>query len=79
MTTKKKFRDSAPSGWPSDTDFVRLTAAASALFNVYAEVVMRFVRDSDHVDPVSWFAVLLSVIDRSQPRTTLLSMTNASK
>jgi hypothetical protein len=63
-TIQKNFRQSAPSDWPSDTDFLKLTVAASGLF-VYAEVVMQFIGDADHADPVSRFEVLLSVIDRS--------------
>ncbi|EKM77454.1 hypothetical protein AGABI1DRAFT_107996 [Agaricus bisporus var. burnettii JB137-S8] len=62
--TRKKFRHSVQSDWPSDTDFLKLTAAASGLF-IYAQVVMEFVRDSGHADPVSQFELLLSVIDRS--------------
>jgi hypothetical protein len=61
---RKKYRQSAPSDWPSNTDFLKLTAAASGLF-VYAEVVMQFIRDADHADPVLRLGVLLSVIDRS--------------
>jgi hypothetical protein len=36
-TIRKNFRQSVPSDWPSNTDFLNLTAAASGLF-VYAEV-----------------------------------------
>ncbi|EKM77910.1 hypothetical protein AGABI1DRAFT_129700 [Agaricus bisporus var. burnettii JB137-S8] len=63
-TVRKKFRHCVSSDWPSNTDFLKLTAAASGLF-IYAEVVMQFIRDSGHADPVSRFEVLLSVIDRS--------------
>jgi hypothetical protein len=63
-TVRKKYRQSAPSDWPSDTDFLKLTAAASGLF-IYAEVVMHFIRDPDHGNPVSRLEVLLFVIDRS--------------
>jgi hypothetical protein len=61
--THKKFRHSVPRDWPSDTDFLKLTAAASGLF-VYAEVVMQFIGDSDYADPISRFDTLISVIDR---------------
>ncbi|EKM77130.1 hypothetical protein AGABI1DRAFT_77542, partial [Agaricus bisporus var. burnettii JB137-S8] len=63
-TTKKKFRHCVSSDWPSKTDFLKLTAAASGLF-IYAEVAMQFIRDSGHADPVARFKVLLSVIDCS--------------
>ncbi|KAF7761313.1 hypothetical protein Agabi119p4_10722 [Agaricus bisporus var. burnettii] len=62
--TKKKFRHCVSSDWPSKTDFLKLTAAASGLF-IYAEVAMQFIRDSGHADPVARFKVLLSVIDCS--------------
>jgi hypothetical protein len=68
-TIRKKFRYSVPSDWPSDTDFLKVTAAASGLF-IYAEVVMRFIRDPHHADPASRFKVLLSVIDRSDGTST---------
>ncbi|XP_006456995.1 hypothetical protein AGABI2DRAFT_122869 [Agaricus bisporus var. bisporus H97] len=63
-TTKKKFRHCVSSDWPSKTDFLKLTAAASGLF-IYAEVAMQFIRDSHHADPKARFKVLLSVIDCS--------------
>ncbi|XP_006456992.1 hypothetical protein AGABI2DRAFT_122865 [Agaricus bisporus var. bisporus H97] len=63
-TTQKKFRHCVSSDWPSKTDFLKLTAAASGLF-IYAEVAMQFIRDSGHADPVARFTVLLSVIDCS--------------
>ncbi|KAF7761228.1 hypothetical protein Agabi119p4_10637 [Agaricus bisporus var. burnettii] len=63
-TTQKKFRHCVSSDWPSKTDFLKLTAAASGLF-IYAEVAMQFIRDSGHADPVARFKVLLSVIDCS--------------
>ncbi|EKM77157.1 hypothetical protein AGABI1DRAFT_130574 [Agaricus bisporus var. burnettii JB137-S8] len=63
-TTQKKFRHSVDSNWPSDTDFLKVTAAASGLF-IYAEVVMQFIRDFDYADPVSRLEVLISVIERS--------------
>ncbi|EKM77128.1 hypothetical protein AGABI1DRAFT_62141, partial [Agaricus bisporus var. burnettii JB137-S8] len=40
--TQKKFRHCVSSDWPSNTDFLKLTAAASGLF-VYAQVVMQFI------------------------------------
>ncbi|KAF7761252.1 hypothetical protein Agabi119p4_10661 [Agaricus bisporus var. burnettii] len=61
---RKKYRHCVPSDWPSNTDFLSVTAAASGLF-VYAEVVMQFIRDPDYADPVSRLKVLLSIIDRS--------------
>jgi hypothetical protein len=63
-TTQKKFRHCVPRHWPSDDDFLKLTAAASGLF-IYAQVVMPFIRDPSESDPASRFDVLLSVIDRS--------------
>jgi hypothetical protein len=63
-TTRKKFRQCVPRDWPSDTEYLKITAAASGLF-VYAEVVMQFIRDPAHGDPVSQLEILLSVIDRS--------------
>jgi hypothetical protein len=68
-TIQKKFRNSVSSDWPSDTDFLKLTAAASGLF-IYAEVVMQFIRDPNRADPVSRFEVLLSIIDRSNVTAT---------
>jgi hypothetical protein len=68
-TTKKKYRQSLPSDWPSDTDFLTLTAAASGLF-VYAQVVMEFIRDPDHADPALRFEILISVISRSTDAPT---------
>ncbi|XP_006457602.1 hypothetical protein AGABI2DRAFT_123454 [Agaricus bisporus var. bisporus H97] len=62
--TRRRFRQCVPSDWPSDSEFLKLTAAASGLF-VYAEVVMQFIRDSDNADPVSQFETVLLVIDRS--------------
>jgi hypothetical protein len=61
---RKKFRRSVLNNWPSDTNFLKITAAASGLF-IYAEVVMQFIKDPKHADPVSRLEVLLSVIDRS--------------
>jgi hypothetical protein len=58
-----------PSDRPSDTDFLKLTAAASGLF-IYAQVVMQFIRDPDHGDPVSRFEVLLSIIDSANGTPT---------
>ncbi|KAF7761267.1 hypothetical protein Agabi119p4_10676 [Agaricus bisporus var. burnettii] len=63
-TTQKNFRHCVSSDWPSKTDFLKLTAAASGLF-IYAQVVMQFIGDSHHGDPVARFEVLVSVIDRS--------------
>jgi hypothetical protein len=54
---RKKFRRSVPRDWPSNTDFLKLTAAALRLF-VYAKVVMQFIRDPEYGDPVSRFKVL---------------------
>jgi hypothetical protein len=71
-TIRKNFRQVVPNDWPSDTDFLKLTVAASGLF-VYAEVATQFVRDPDHADPVSRFEVLISVVDRS---TTVQAMDN---
>jgi hypothetical protein len=62
--TQKKFRHFVSSDWPSGADFLKVTVAASGLF-VYAEVVMQFIRDSEHADPASRLEILLSVIDRS--------------
>ncbi|KAF7761324.1 hypothetical protein Agabi119p4_10733 [Agaricus bisporus var. burnettii] len=62
--TQKKFRHCVSSDWPSNTDFLKLTAAASGLF-VYAQVVMQFIGDSHHADPMARLEALLSVIDRS--------------
>ncbi|XP_006457043.1 hypothetical protein AGABI2DRAFT_212297 [Agaricus bisporus var. bisporus H97] len=67
--TQKKFQHSISSDWPSKTDFLKLTAAATGLF-VYAEVVMQFIRDPDHAEPVSRLELLVSVIDRSNADTT---------
>ncbi|XP_006459638.1 hypothetical protein AGABI2DRAFT_116600 [Agaricus bisporus var. bisporus H97] len=62
---QKKYRHSVSRNWPSrDTDFTKLTAAASGLF-IYAQVVMEFIRDPHHANPVSRLEVLLRVIDRS--------------
>ncbi|EKM77945.1 hypothetical protein AGABI1DRAFT_129734 [Agaricus bisporus var. burnettii JB137-S8] len=61
--TRKKFRHTIHNDWPSDSDFLKLTVAASGLF-IYAEVVMQFIRDPGYADPVSRLEVLLSVIDR---------------
>ncbi|EKM77160.1 hypothetical protein AGABI1DRAFT_130577 [Agaricus bisporus var. burnettii JB137-S8] len=61
---QKKYRHRVYSNWPSNADFLKLTAAASGLF-IYAEVVMQFIRDSDRADPVSQLKILISVIDRS--------------
>jgi hypothetical protein len=61
---QKKYRQSLPSDWPSNTDFLQLTAAASGLF-VYAQVVMEFIRDPDCGDPTLRFEILISVISRS--------------
>jgi hypothetical protein len=66
---RKKFRRSVPSDWPSDTDFLKLTAAALGLF-IYAEVVMQFIRDLNHADPLSRLEFLISVIDRSNVAPT---------
>jgi hypothetical protein len=66
---RKKFRRSVPRDWPSNTDFLKLTAAALGLF-VYAEVVMQFIRDPEYGDPVSRFKVLVSIIDRSNATPT---------
>ncbi|KAF7761253.1 hypothetical protein Agabi119p4_10662 [Agaricus bisporus var. burnettii] len=63
-TTRKKFRHSVDSNWPSDSDFLKLTAAASGLF-IYAQVVMQFIGDSHHADPIARLEVLISVIERS--------------
>ncbi|KAF7761250.1 hypothetical protein Agabi119p4_10659 [Agaricus bisporus var. burnettii] len=63
-TTQKKFRLCVSSDWPSNTDFLKLTAAASGLF-IYAQVVMQFIGDSHHADPVARLETLLLVIDRS--------------
>ncbi|EKM77154.1 hypothetical protein AGABI1DRAFT_43797, partial [Agaricus bisporus var. burnettii JB137-S8] len=41
-TTQKNHRHSVDSDWPSNTDFLKLTAAASGLF-IYAQVVMQFI------------------------------------
>jgi hypothetical protein len=62
--TQKKFWHFVSSDWPSGADFLKVTVAASGLF-VYAEVVMQFIRDSEHADPASRLEILLSVIDRS--------------
>ncbi|EKM76077.1 hypothetical protein AGABI1DRAFT_109006 [Agaricus bisporus var. burnettii JB137-S8] len=62
--TRRRFRQCVPRDWPSDIEFLKLTAAASGLF-VYAEVVMQFIRDPDNADPVSQFDIVLLVIDRS--------------
>jgi hypothetical protein len=64
LTLQKKLQHSVPNDWPSDTDFLKLTAAASGLF-IYAEVVMQFIRDPNYADPISRLKVLLSIIDRS--------------
>ncbi|EKM77158.1 hypothetical protein AGABI1DRAFT_130575 [Agaricus bisporus var. burnettii JB137-S8] len=69
QSVQKNFRHRVPNDWPSNTDFLKLTAAASGLF-IYAEVVMQYVRDSYHTDPVSRLEVLLSVIDRSNATPT---------
>jgi hypothetical protein len=66
---QKKFRRSVPRDWPSDTEFLKVTAAASGLF-IYAEVVLQFIRDADHADPVSRLKVLLSIINRSNALPT---------
>jgi hypothetical protein len=63
-TIQKKYRQSLPSDWPSNTDFLQLTAAASGLF-IYAQVVMEFIRDLDCADPALRFEILISVISRS--------------
>ncbi|EKM77152.1 hypothetical protein AGABI1DRAFT_130569 [Agaricus bisporus var. burnettii JB137-S8] len=63
-TTRKKFRHSVDSNWPSDSDFLKLTAAASGLF-IYAQVVMQLIGDSHHADPIARLEVLISVIERS--------------
>jgi hypothetical protein len=68
-TIRKKFRNSVPGDWPSDTDFLKLTAAASGLF-IYAEVVMQFIKDPNHADPVSRLELLLSIIDHSEGTST---------
>ncbi|XP_006456994.1 hypothetical protein AGABI2DRAFT_181391 [Agaricus bisporus var. bisporus H97] len=68
-TTQKKFRHCVSSDWPSKTDFLKLTAAASGLF-IYAQVAMQFIQDSNHADPVARFKVLLSVIDCSNAVTS---------
>ncbi|EKM78977.1 hypothetical protein AGABI1DRAFT_107397 [Agaricus bisporus var. burnettii JB137-S8] len=62
-TVQKKYRHSVSSDWPSESDFLKLTAASSGLF-IYAQVVMEFIRDPHHADPVSRLEVLLRVIDR---------------
>jgi hypothetical protein len=61
---QRKYRQSLPNDWPSDTDFLQLTVAASGLF-VYAQVVMEFIRDPDCADPALRFEILISVISRS--------------
>jgi hypothetical protein len=66
---QKKFLRSIPRDWPSDTEFLKVTAAASGLF-IYAEVVLQFIRDPDHGDPVSRLKVLLSIINRSNALPT---------
>ncbi|EKM78999.1 hypothetical protein AGABI1DRAFT_129264 [Agaricus bisporus var. burnettii JB137-S8] len=63
-TTQKNFRHCVSTDWPDNSDFLKLTAAASGLF-IYAEVAMQFIRDPHHADPVARFEVLLSVINRS--------------
>ncbi|XP_006457012.1 hypothetical protein AGABI2DRAFT_122886 [Agaricus bisporus var. bisporus H97] len=63
-TTQKNFRHCVSSDWPSNADFLKLTAAASGLF-IYAQVVMQFIGDSHHADPVARLEALISVIDRS--------------
>ncbi|KAF7761248.1 hypothetical protein Agabi119p4_10657 [Agaricus bisporus var. burnettii] len=64
QAVQKKYRHRISSDWPSNTDFLNLTAAASGLF-IYAQVVMQFIGDSHHADPVARLEVLVSVIDRS--------------
>ncbi|EKM77156.1 hypothetical protein AGABI1DRAFT_43853, partial [Agaricus bisporus var. burnettii JB137-S8] len=61
---QKKYRHRGCSDWPSNADYLKLTAAASGLF-IYAQVVMQFIGDSHYADPVSRLEVLISVIDRS--------------
>jgi hypothetical protein len=61
---QKKFRRFVPRDWPSGTEFLKVTAAASGLF-IYAEVVMQFIIDANFADPVSRLKVLLSIIDHS--------------
>ncbi|XP_006458931.1 hypothetical protein AGABI2DRAFT_177064 [Agaricus bisporus var. bisporus H97] len=67
--TRKTFRHTIQNDWPSDSDFLKLTVAASGLF-IYAEVVMQFIRDSGYADPVSQLEVLISIIDRSNATPT---------
>jgi len=62
--TRRKFRQGVPVDWPSSTEFLKITAAASGLF-VYAEVVTRFIIDPTQGDPVARLELLSSVIDRS--------------
>jgi hypothetical protein len=68
-TIQKKFPHSVRSDWPSETEFLKLTAAASGLF-IYAEVVMQFIGDPDHADPVLQLEVLSSIIDHSNAAPT---------
>lgn len=67
--TRKKFRNCVPSDWPSDTDFLKLTVAASGLF-IYAQVVMQFIQDPSEGDPASRLEALLSIIDQSNAART---------
>jgi hypothetical protein len=66
---QRKSRHSVPRDWPNSGDFLKITAAASGLF-IYAEVVMQFIRDPTHSDPVSRLKVLLSIIDCSNALPT---------
>jgi hypothetical protein len=54
-----------PMDWPGEAVLAKLAAASSGLF-IFAQTAVRFIKDPDHLNPISRLDIVLSVIDRSK-------------
>ncbi|KXN83307.1 Vegetative incompatibility protein HET-E-1 [Leucoagaricus sp. SymC.cos] len=57
-----RVRYRAPSGWPSEVDFLKVAKAASGHF-IFGEAATRFIDDEDYANPVSQLEVVISTIE----------------